>query len=207
MVADASQGTQDSRVAWIDGATLGSWAEGSDPLDLAYASLIDDDYRNSVWNGVRDWDGDGLIDPEANLWPADGDADLETERLIFSATLRGEFSNVDASGGYTIGGTELESSASAPGPSCWFANEEIVTYQHSLTWVVFPTPATMPTRHSELPARRLQLEESVSAACGDVTGDGADDLVFGVQEDWMDGDQIRVIPGWSIPWDDDTYWP
>ncbi len=206
-VADQCQ-INDTCVGWLDGADLSSATDLQRPIDIAFTTVIDPDYTSTAWAGIRDWDGDGLLDPEVFAWPSSGDYEVDGERLIFLNSSPSELSIGDAAGGYQTGGTVLQYGIGAGSDTCAFGGTEHILYQSGgLAWVLFEAPPGLPPRGSLPPERLVLVEESVSAACGDVTGDGADDLVFGVQEDWMDGDQIRIIPGWSIPWDDDTYWP
>ncbi len=204
-VQDPSQGSRETVVAWINGADLSLAMELADPIDVAFARVIDEAYENSAWSGVRDWDGDGLVDPEAVIYPGGGDVDAEAELLAFSAATSTAMAIDDAIGGYDLPGTALD--GGARGQACNFGGADHVLYQSGQTWALFEAPATLPPRHSPFPERMLVLEEALDADCGDVTGDGRDDLVFGVDQSWLDAGQIRVIPGWEIPWDDDTYWP
>ena len=208
-VQDPSQGSRQSVVAWIDGADLSLGMDLLAPIDVAFATVIDDDYENGAWSGVRDWDGDGLVDPESTIYPGGEDTESDGERLFFSAAGPANMSMSDAMGGYALPGTVLD--RGVRGQLCIFGGGEQVLYQSGKTWALFEAPASLPPRHSPFPDRMLVFERAYGvygSNCGDVTGDGAEDLVFGAREDWMDDRaHIRVIPGWEIPWDDDTYWP
>ncbi len=208
-IQDPSQGSRATVVAWIDGADLSLGMDLMAPIDVAFATVIDDAYENSAWSGVRDWDGDGLVDPEAVIYPGGGDINTEAELVAFGSATSKPLAIDDAIGGYDLTGTALE--GGARGQPCAFAGTAQLLYQRATTWALFETPTSLPPRHSPLPDRILVFEGAYGvygSNCGDVTGDGAQDLVFGAREDWMDDRaHIRIIPGWEIPWDDDTYWP
>ncbi len=205
-VADPNQGSRETRLGWIDGADLSDASDLASPLDVAFASVIDESHNSSAWSGVRDWDGDGLVDPEANIYPGGTDIDVEGELLAFSAATSTVITVDDALGGYDTPGTAL--AGGARGQPCAFDGSDQLLYMSGKTWALFEPLATLPPRHSPLPDRMLVFERAYGADCGDVTGDGVEDLVFGAREDWMDDRaHIRIIPGWEIPWDNDTYWP
>ncbi len=195
-------------VAWIDGEDLSAATDLERPIDVAFATVIDAEHYSSAWAGVRDWDADGLVDPEAVVWPRGEDTDTDGERLLFSATKLPAMSVDDGIGGFDLPGTVLDRGLNSGAHTCAFGGGEQVLYQSGKTYALFEAPTSLPPRHSPLPDRTLVFERAYGADCGDVTGDGAQDLVFGAREDWMDDRaHIRVIPGWSIPWDDATYWP
>ncbi len=191
----------------LDGTDLADVADLPQTSDLAAATFRDTSYESSTWSAVADWDGDGVNDLAVNAWPEEGSAGENNEWLILPGPYVGTAAIADAPGGYEMEGTPLDSGPSIWTRRCGLGGADNLLLRGQQVWLVMPDPHSLPPRHSALPDRAVVVEESSSVDCGDVTGDGADDLVFGVQEDWMDGDQIRIIPGWEIPWDDDTYWP
>ncbi len=193
----------------LDGSDLANSEGLPETADLATALFRDTEYETSSWFSVADWDGDGVSDLSVNAWPEVGDAGEYNEWLILPGPYSGTLAVADAPGGYDFEGSPLDTGPSAGTQRCGSGATGNFLVRGAGTWLLMPEPPALPPRHSLLPARVTAIDGSTSGnvACGDVTGDGADDLVFGVQEDWMDGDQIRIIPGWEIPWDDDTYWP
>ncbi len=207
-VADSCEGGSDTCVGWLDGSELTTAIALERPIDIAFAAVVDSDYESTTWAGVRDWDGDGLIDPEATVWPSRSDSETDGERVLFASSKPLPTAIDDATGGYELAGSVLGGALNAGAHPCWLGGSEQILYQRGKTWALFEAPTSLPPRHSPFPDRMLVFERAYGADCGDVTGDGKQDLVFGAREDWMDDRaHIRVIPGWEIPWDDDTYWP
>jgi len=206
--AEKCGGSTITCVGWIDGTDLSAAVDLERPIDVAFATVVDADYNASSWAGVRDWDGDGLADPEAVVVPRGDDTEGAGERLVFHGLAASTMQVTDGAGGFDLPGTALEHGITSGAHTCTLGGTEQVLYQSGTTWALFEPPATLPPRHSAFPDRMLVFERAYGADCGDVTGDGAEDLVFGAREDWMDDRaHVRVIPGWEIPWDDDAYWP
>ncbi|MBM4368369.1 MAG: hypothetical protein FJ102_19300 [Deltaproteobacteria bacterium] len=193
----------------LDGTDLAGAADLTATSDLATTLFRDTEYATSTWFNIADWDGDGVGDLSVNAWPEDGGAGENNEWLVWPGPYSGTLAVADAPGGYDMEGTPLDTGPSIGTQRCVFGGAANLLLRGAGTWLLMPEAHAMPSRHSALPGRVVALDGSRSGnvECGDVTGDGADDLVFGFREEGDDDAAIRLIPGWEIPWDDDTYWP
>jgi hypothetical protein len=168
-----------------------------------------------VMGTIGDWNGDGVSEWIAST----GDQGVDEDSVYFwsaDAAMRGDFDTSSALGSYLGSGSDeyfrfaTTLQFDAEDTPNLLLTEGFTGAVHLLRGGV------LPGLHDPLPERRLQLSTDgylgstcsapwVSPCVGDFNGDGFDDMVVNYTTD-DDSREIYILPGFEIPWDDDTMW-
>ncbi|MDP2306551.1 MAG: putative metal-binding motif-containing protein [Pseudomonadota bacterium] len=210
-------------MGWISGAEI-PLADGAHWTDLVLGQLREPSadcepcYADptSDWQNVGDWDGDGIDEIAAAANDDDTIADSSGQVWIFGGEQAGLFTVEDAKGSWV--GERERDDLGAVLRACDIDGdgrmEKIVYLDRDPfpddeetgagQFVVVSGEEPLPPLRSFLPERtwRFSYTSYLSPCSRDTTGDGRADFAMTA----FDADYIGVLPGWEIPWDDDSKW-